>query len=693
MGKNKHWTLIANYYDTSLTVDRLIGWIGDQMQMTFTPRAVPVDLFLNGEYYGNYLLMEEVRVDENRVDIDEVDADESDLDSLEITGDYLLGWNRKPTAFPYEYFLTKRGHAYTWETPEYGPELNEAEQAQQAYIKAHMERVEDAVYGKNLTNSQGENAWDLIDKYSLADFWWIQEYSTNRDAFATPSTYFYKLRDTVNSDGSVTPGKLYWGPLWDFDFVWGEFPAEGFDTTDGGWVPMLRQDSEFVQLLKERWQVLDGVLEQATRPGGLLDGYIAEMSDSWEANQERWPKPDQYDWPDGSYAETIEKLRQHMEARRAWINANLDSLQVQVYSVTFMDGDTTLEEYRMRFGEPAWLDAPDAAEIDDMIFMGWVSADGREYNPNEAYNEDIVFTPQYVDASTVSHIENLYFAVSEQWIDRMGWLSYEIMPEDAVDQRIVWSSSDESVVTVDESGMLRAVDGCLDGVETARATVTAYLVGSGKSVSIDVVVYDGRVTVLPEPESIEFEPEMTLEQGTYGQVSYTAQPTPNALNDYFDLEYRVEDEDIAQVSRLGVVTAKSLGETTVEVLRRNPKTYVMETIGSFTIKVIEPQPDPTPDPTPEPTPDPKPTPDPEPKPNPEPTSDPEPTPTPAPSPTPTPSSNTQPASTSKAASSSTSALPKTGDEAVSSAPALLALSAAGCCALAAGLVLRKRKPE
>ena len=43
MGKNKHWVLIANFYDTSLTVDRLVGWIGEQMGIAFTPRAVPVD--------------------------------------------------------------------------------------------------------------------------------------------------------------------------------------------------------------------------------------------------------------------------------------------------------------------------------------------------------------------------------------------------------------------------------------------------------------------------------------------------------------------------------------------------------------------------------------------------------------------------------------------------------------------------
>jgi hypothetical protein len=141
MGKNKHWTLLANSYDATLSIDRIVGYIGEQMGLDYTPRAVPVDLFLNGKYYGNYLLMEEVRVDENRVDIDVVDENVSDLDSLDITGDYLLGVNRKPTALPYEYFLTKRGHAFTWDTPEYEVELSEAEQAQQKKSPFHIRFV------------------------------------------------------------------------------------------------------------------------------------------------------------------------------------------------------------------------------------------------------------------------------------------------------------------------------------------------------------------------------------------------------------------------------------------------------------------------------------------------------------------------------------------------------------------------
>ncbi len=39
------------------------------------------------------------------------------------------------------------------------------------------------------------------------DYYCVQETSSNGDAYNSSSTYLYKKRN----------GKLFWGPLWDFD--------------------------------------------------------------------------------------------------------------------------------------------------------------------------------------------------------------------------------------------------------------------------------------------------------------------------------------------------------------------------------------------------------------------------------------------------------------------------------------------
>lgn len=592
MGSNKHWTLIANYYDTSLTIDRLVAWLGEQMGLPYTPRGVPVDLYMNDEYYGSYLLMEEVRVDKSRVDIDEVSGKASDPSSLDITGDYLFGMNRKPTAVESEYFTTSRGSSFSWEAPEYEPPLTEAEEAQQAYLQAHLDRVEDAIYAKDFTNGRGDYVWDLIDRESLAGYWWIQEFTGNRDGFATPSTYLYKKRDQANTDGTVTVGKLYWGPLWDFDFVWGEFDAEGFDNTEATWVSLLRQDPEFVELFKERWQVLDATLEEVTKPDGLLDAYIDEMSQSWKANQQRWPKEDQYGWADGSYQESIEELRTHIEARREWINAHLDQLQTAYYTVTFMDGENEVLSVTGRAGSMIRADAPEPAEPEGMIFKGWFTEDGKEYNPDDHFEADCTYRARYIDASTAIAATDIFFAQDEVWTQYGVGLKYDLLPLNAEDTRIVWSSSDESIATVNADGYVSFNPDCLNEADTAEVTITALLVGSGNSASIRVITYDGDAITPPEPESITFEDAIEVEVDGYYQLRPTVEPRPSKLNEYRDLSFEVEDEGIAAVTNTGVVVGKASGTTRVTVQRPNPETYETETIATILVNVVENEPAP-----------------------------------------------------------------------------------------------------
>ena len=588
MGKNKHWALIANYYDLSLSIDRMVGWLGDQLSFDFTPRGVPVDLFINGTYYGSYLLMEEVRVDSNRVEIDTVSPDAGDLGSLEITGDYLLGYSRKPSAMNWEYFQSSRGHAFTYDTPEYGYDLTAAEAAQEQYLRQHIDRVEDTIYAKGFVSEAGDYVWDLIDKLTLADYWWVQEFTTNRDAFATPSTYFYKLADTVAADGTTVAGKIYWGPLWDFDFVWGQLFEEGFENAEAEWVWLLRQDPEFVALLKERWAVIDAALEEITREGGLLDGYIAEMTESWNANRALWPTEDNYGWDYSSCEAAINSLRSHMEARRAWINAHLDELQTSYCHVTFMDGDTVVGTRVVKAGNILWEGAPEAPEKEGMIFLGWYCEDGSKFVAEDPVWEDELIYAAYVSYEDATKADTIYFAQDEVWTRRGTSILYELYPEDAQDQRIAWSSSDESVLRV-ENGYIIPTDPVYGEDGTAEAIVTARLLGSGTEASIRVVLYRD-IGFLSEPESITFDEAATVAPGERTQLHYTTEPSPSTLNEDFDLVFYSEDESVATVSDLGVVTGVAEGTTQVTVWRMNRETYEDELVATIAIVVASTEP-------------------------------------------------------------------------------------------------------
>ena len=88
MGSNKHWALIANVYDPSLMRNRITYWLGHELDMAFTPYGYPVDVYMEDQYLGSYLLCETIRIDKNRINIDELSQEDNDPDV--ITGGYLM---------------------------------------------------------------------------------------------------------------------------------------------------------------------------------------------------------------------------------------------------------------------------------------------------------------------------------------------------------------------------------------------------------------------------------------------------------------------------------------------------------------------------------------------------------------------------------------------------------------------------
>ena len=208
MGANEHWVLLANAKDESLLRNRIISCIGEAFGLPYTSKFVPVDLVVNGEYQGSYLLGEQVRIGENRIEIDKLKK--SVTEEPELGGGYLLAMAPSEKDPEIGKIILNSGLSFLVDTPDF-TEYNESQQealaAQKAYIGNYLQRVEDAVYGEDFRNGQGEALSDLMDLESAAKYWWVQTFAFNDDGFASTSTYLYKVRD----------GKLYWGPLWDFD--------------------------------------------------------------------------------------------------------------------------------------------------------------------------------------------------------------------------------------------------------------------------------------------------------------------------------------------------------------------------------------------------------------------------------------------------------------------------------------------
>ena len=85
---DKKWVLVPNMYDKSL-LRNLLGYkMSFIFGLKFTPSCRFIDLILNGNYRGNYMICDKIEVKEDRVDITKMD--ETCVQEPEITGGYLV---------------------------------------------------------------------------------------------------------------------------------------------------------------------------------------------------------------------------------------------------------------------------------------------------------------------------------------------------------------------------------------------------------------------------------------------------------------------------------------------------------------------------------------------------------------------------------------------------------------------------
>jgi spore coat protein CotH len=164
---------------------------------------------MNGRYLGSYCLSELVKTGSNRVDIDELT--EEVREGEELTGGYLLSTykdNPPETSFT----ISSRDEfaselSFDMESPD--PD-DFSVQEQYDYIKNYIQTLDEIICSDDLCDKNGVSYKEYIDIDSMINYYIVESMSENGDAFRNGSTYLYKKRD----------GKLYWGPLWDFDIAW-----------------------------------------------------------------------------------------------------------------------------------------------------------------------------------------------------------------------------------------------------------------------------------------------------------------------------------------------------------------------------------------------------------------------------------------------------------------------------------------
>ena len=549
-GKNKHWVLVANEFDDTLLRDRITAWLGDQIGLDYTPRGVPVDVVMTGsefgtKYLGSYYFSENVRVDDNRIEIDELDED--DVDMPTITGGYLLQDGLQVRDGSADKFKTKHGVNWSTDTPSFDTEPGLGDgydnPAQQQYIQNHIQKAEDALY------ADGTGYREYFDLESAAKYWLIQDFCMNNDGFATSSTYIYKERD---KDG-VT-GKIYWGPLWDFDYAWDYITGsvEGFNPKHPWISPLFydREEGGFIDVLNEQWLILRGYILDLIKDGGIIDQYAAETRKSaYEDRPIAHGDADTFD-----YDQTIEGLKEWIRRRLEWYDMAFDQLKDTMVKVRYMsDGEMYTSEYVMVGNKISTNLDYLIPEKEGYVFKGWLDEEGNPFDKTQEILKDRTLTASYVPEDEVVTAQFIVFMRDRVDIKYNPFyqrynMIYEIFPTDAEDNYVIWTSSDPTVATIEPNGSIFYY-------KEGTTVITATLRSGYSKQFIFHVSEDGS----PDPESIT--PDKDLIELKIGESDYFTITTDPLESKAEIFKYSILDESVATIDDFGVITAVGPGKT------------------------------------------------------------------------------------------------------------------------------------
>ena len=134
-------------------------------------------------------------------------------------------------------------------------------------------------------------------------------------------------------------------------------------------------------------------------------------------------------------------------------------------------------------------------------------------------------------------------------IDREFTLKATVMPEDATNKNIIWTSSNEAIATVDSEGIVT-------GVSVGQVTITASTWDGGVEATATFNIINVKVT------------EIILDKNDLGSMHLQTESTLEATilpEDAFnkDFKWSSSNEAVAKVDEDGVVTAVGVGNATI----------------------------------------------------------------------------------------------------------------------------------
>ena len=294
LAKSKNWVLQANRQTNSMMANAVGMKIARLVGTAAANHVTPLELYINGNYRGSYILTEKVGFSNSSIDLD----DESAAVLLELDTYY--------------------DETYKFRTNYYGlpvnvkePDFSEGETALTLTdIKNDFSSVIREVYLHHDISGS-------VDATMLGRFLMVNEFIDNYEIQHPKSTYVY--REDMNDPGS----KWIFGPVWDLDWAYGYEHNGNYCTTDAFvdfWNATQMEAVNFIHTLRKEtgkevdkgvyraWHdFMEGNELQETLD--FIDDYYAFARSSFEHNAIQWGGEGY------AYADVASRMKAWVESR------------------------------------------------------------------------------------------------------------------------------------------------------------------------------------------------------------------------------------------------------------------------------------------------------------------------------------------------------------------------------------------
>ena len=369
MGAARKWIIIANLTDRSnlrnwmvYTVARTLGGYDG-----FAPDCRFVDVYLNGQYNGLYLLCEKVEIHPNRLNINP--------QSWVFDFEQATRWKNLSNPFRFG-----EGIAVEIKKP------SNCTNAQKKALKARLTEFQDALLADDGINPQTGKAWsDYIDLDSFARKYLVEEVFQNLDAGSCSQYYCWNADDDL----------IYAGPCWDYDCILGnskqktpncflarrEWKTPKIHTP---WFGALWRQEAFrdrvIELYRTEFRpALRDMVETD------LPGEARTLQTALDLNQLRW-----YDVPmdNPDTAKYVARLLDYLEKHLAFLDsAWIDGVDYR--TITFRLGDNEQYQYYcLPAGSPC-TDIPTPADYKLEGDWYWSLEGGTPFDPETILTDDL----------------------------------------------------------------------------------------------------------------------------------------------------------------------------------------------------------------------------------------------------------------------------------------------------------------